>query len=233
MLDSRTLISSLDFTTEHRLFHRDTVVRPEAGTATIGFILRGRCRIHHNGSTRDIAERTPYLLVGEESIVEHITNCTGIFEQLLLHINTKSLYATIESIDEATEQRFEHAILRSLSEVMSIEEVASLCCMSISTFKRYFRTRFHMSPHRWMQNFRLQMAYEILSTYDVATEDVANMFGYSNLSYFTVLFRTKHGMTPNCVRQICRHQRSLSATTPNSCSKDRLYVVRPGITPSH
>jgi AraC-like DNA-binding protein len=225
MLDCSKLISSLDFTTEHRLHHRDSVARPEAGTATIGFILRGRCRIHHQGQRYDIGERTPYLLEGEESIVEYITNCTGVFEQLLLHINTKSLFATIDSIDLPTEQRFEHAILRSLSEVMSIEEVASLCCMSLSTFKRYFRTRFRISPHRWMQSFRLQMAYEILSSYDVATEDVANMFGYNNLSYFTVLFRTKHGVTPNCVRQICRHQRTISTTLSSTHATDTLSTT--------
>ena len=220
MLDNCTLISSIDYTTEHRLYHRDTVVRPEAGTATIGFILRGRCRIHHQGNIKDFAERRPYLLEGDESVVEYITNCTGVFEQLLLHINTKSLFATIDSVDASTEQRFEHAILRSLAEVMSIDTVASLCCMSLSTFKRNFRTRFHISPHRWMQTFRLQMAYEILSTYDITTEDVANMFGYTNLSYFTVLFRTRHGMTPNCVRQISRHKRSLSTATTNSNPND-------------
>ena len=228
MLENYTLISSLDFTTEHALHHRDMVIRPEAGITTIGFILRGRGRIHRQGNIRDIAERTPYLVEDEDSLVEYITNCTGVVEQMLIHINTKSLFASMDSVDEATEQRFEHAVLRSLTEVMSIDEVASLCCMSLSTFKRYFRSRFNMSPHRWMQTFRLQMAYEILSSYDITTEDVANMFGYTNLSYFTVLFRTKHGMTPNCVRQISRHQRSLSATTSNSCTSERLCLVRPG-----
>jgi AraC-like DNA-binding protein len=59
------------------------------------------------------------------------------------------------------------------------------------------------------------------------------MFGYTNLSYFTVLFRTKHGMTPNCVRQISRHQRSLSAAAPNSCATERLCFVRPSTTTLH
>ncbi len=233
MLENYTLIPSLDFTTEHALHHRDMVIRPEAGITTIGFILRGRGRIHRLGTIRDIAERTPYLVMGEDSLVEYITNCTGIFEQVLIHLNTKSLFASMDSVDTATEHRFELAVLRSLTEVMSIDKVASLCCMSLSTFKRYFRSRFNMSPHRWMQTFRLQMAYEILSSYDITTEDVANMFGYTNLSYFTVLFRTKHGMTPNCVRQISRHQRSLSAATSNSCATEKLCFMLPGITTSH
>lgn len=200
-------LSTLDYTIEHSVNHRDMVVLPVAGVVTIAIVIRGRCRIVRGNDVREVAESAVYLRDSDDEVVEYITSCTGVFEQVAVHINTKRLFATDCYVDGAMECRFEHAILRALTSTMPIDEVASECCMSLSTFKRHFRTRFKMSPHRWILDIRLQLAHEILSQYNISTEHVARMCSFSNISYFISIFRAKFGITPSCVRQMSRYLR--------------------------
>ena len=207
MLDIGGISKRMDFSVEHSINHRDMVVSSSSEFSTIAYVIRGQCRVLRGGEARHIPELSFYLRESHDETVEYITNSVGVFEQVAIHINTKALFATDVHVDSDVERRFEHALLVALSSMMPIDEVASLCCMSLSTFKRHFRARFQMSPHRWIQSVRLRVAYEIITTCDISTEHISRMCGFSNVSYFTAMFRLTFGITPACARQMSRYMR--------------------------
>lgn len=205
-LEHSIITSRLDYTIEHTINHNDLMVSSLPDMATIAMVIRGRCRIISSSGVREIPELTVYLRDGSNEVIEYITNCTGVFEQVAVHINTKKLFATDCYVEEAAERRFEHAILRALILSTPIDGIASECCMSLSTFKRHFRARFNLSPHRLLLAMRLYMVRALLSRNELSTEYVTRMFGFNNGSYFISIFRDRFGATPTCARQISRYR---------------------------
>ncbi len=200
----------IDFNIEHSINYRDMVVSSSSEFPTIAYVIRGQCRIVRGSDVRHIPELSFYLREPNDDVVEYVTNSVGVFEQVAIHVNTKVLFATDLRIDNDVERRFEHALLVALSSVMPIDEIASMCCMSLSTFKRHFRARFQMSPHRWIQSIRMRVAYELVTTCDISIEHIARMCSFSNVSYFTSIFRNTFDITPACARQMARYMREKS-----------------------
>ena len=119
----------------------------------------------------------------------------------------------IESERELTrdEERFNRAIEYGLINPVCIDELAAICCQSVSTFKRRFRARYSMSPHRWLVNYKLEIAYNIILEHDISTIELTKVCGFSNPSHFISLFRRRYGMTPS---QLAKRER------PQQCDND-------------
>ncbi len=79
---------------------------------------------------------------------------------------------------------------------LKLEEFAFLCNMSLSSFKRRFLKEFNESPGKWLQNKRLQKAYEILAKGEATPSDIFMDLGYGNLSNFSIAFKNKFGINP-------------------------------------
>lgn len=79
---------------------------------------------------------------------------------------------------------------------LSLKELASLCHMSISTFKREFRKQYNSTPSQWFQNQRLSFAAYLLKNEFHRSSNVLEISGYKNLSAFTQAFKNKFGVTP-------------------------------------
>lgn len=98
--------------------------------------------------------------------------------------------------DIKEDQRFAQAIEYGLSHSAEIGELAEICCQSISTFKRRFRERFSMPPHKWFQEHKLEIAYKIISERDISVTELTRISGYSNVSHFISAFRKRYGLSP-------------------------------------
>lgn len=103
--------------------------------------------------------------------------------------------------DSRESKRFESAMLQGIVANLSIEEIAQMCCYSVSTFKRRFGERYQMPPHRWMLVCRMNLACEMLRSTRAATSDIATRCGFVNVSHFIATFRRHHGMTPTQYRR--------------------------------
>ena len=104
-------------------------------------------------------------------------------------------------LDSREDMRFESAILQGIVANLSIEEIADMCCYSVSTFKRRFNERYQVPPHRWMLNCRMNIACEMLCTTRAATIDIATRCGFVNVSHFIACFRRHFGVTPTQYRR--------------------------------
>jgi AraC-like DNA-binding protein len=79
---------------------------------------------------------------------------------------------------------------------LTIQELAFLCNMSISTFKREFEKCYATSPIKWFQNKRLEHAHYLLHQKQKTASQIYLEIGYENLSSFIQAYKTKYGNTP-------------------------------------
>lgn len=76
------------------------------------------------------------------------------------------------------------------------EELAFLCHMSLSTFKRHFQTVYGRSPGQWLHERRLHLAAHLLKVERRRASEIYLDVGFSTVSAFTQSFKSYFGMTP-------------------------------------
>lgn len=79
---------------------------------------------------------------------------------------------------------------------MTLGELAFLCGMSLSTFKRAFRAHYGMPPGKWLQERRLKHASHLLVAERRRASEVYEMVGYANHSVFSQTFKKHFGVSP-------------------------------------
>lgn len=121
------------------------------------------------------------------------------FEEIMLYITeiygTEFLYSLKVNSDDTT-QKFTRTIESNQLSKLTLKELAFLCNMSISTFKREFEKRYSESPVRWLQNKRLEHAHYLLNQEQKKSSEIYLEVGYENLSSFTQAYKSKYGITP-------------------------------------
>lgn len=100
------------------------------------------------------------------------------------HLTKSGLSAAIKYINE------------NLTESISIKDVADIAYMSKSSFYRYFKNEFAMTPIEYIHEKRVQLACRLLQKKENSVTDVSYELGYSSLSHFIKLFKGETGITP-------------------------------------
>jgi AraC-like DNA-binding protein len=121
------------------------------------------------------------------------------FEEIMLYLLTKygeKFEWYLHSLIANESSPFKRIVESNVYSNLKLEEIAFLCNMSLSTFKRNFITEYGVSPGKWLQDKRLQRAKEILSEGELTASDIYFDFGYSNLSNFSIAFKNKFGISP-------------------------------------
>lgn len=127
------------------------------------------------------------------------------FEELMLYLLQKygkkfDLY--LHSLIKNEISHFKKVIESKIHSNLKLEEIAFLCNMSLSTFKRHFMKEYKVSPGKWLQEKRLQKARKILIEGSLKPSDIYLDFGYNNLSNFSAAFKNKFGVSPTKVSNL-------------------------------
>lgn len=91
---------------------------------------------------------------------------------------------------------------------LTLAELAFLCNMSLSTFKRQFKEVFGTSPGKYFLEQKITRAKQLLALKH-RPSDIYSELGYENLSSFSHEFRKHTGVTPTAFQ----HESGLIATT--------------------
>tara|TARA_R110002033_G_scaffold37974_1_gene77164 strand:+ start:14799 stop:15644 length:846 start_codon:yes stop_codon:yes gene_type:complete len=83
----------------------------------------------------------------------------------------------------------------------SMEDLAKLVNMSLSSFKRAFQTQFSMPPGEYFLTSKINKAKSLLISTSLGISDIAFEIGYSDPSYFTRVFKAKTEVTPTQYRK--------------------------------
>ncbi len=169
----------------------------------------------HTSKKKSKQEEVPYFIIKNDAyITSYLDSLTIIgiesssftknllsvkFEELLLYLIHKYgkkfesyLYALISK--EASS--FTNIVESNTYSNLKLEEIAFLCNMSLSTFKRHFIKEYQTSPGKWLQDKRLQRAKELLKDEGLKVSDIYLDLGYTNLSNFSAAFKNKFGIPP-------------------------------------
>ena len=92
-------------------------------------------------------------------------------------------------------------IEKNYADVITIDEMASLCCFSSSHFMRFFKQTMGMPFTAYLNDYRLTLAAKALLESHKAILDIATECGFENLSYFNRQFKKKYGTTPSNYRK--------------------------------
>ena len=95
----------------------------------------------------------------------------------------------------------EDAYLRKIVNIqmynrITVEELAFLCNMSLSTFKRKFLKAFGEAPKQWIFKARMKKAADLLKNQGLTASEIYEDLCYDNLSSFVQAFKQYYGITP-------------------------------------
>lgn len=165
-------------------------------------VLSGSCSFEDGGAEHRIYENEIHIFNRGRHSISNRVGSDGVFRDILIHIDKDQLFGRVRH-SSREQERFEEAILKGISSNISIDELADICCLSASTFKRRFRERYSASPHKWFLGCRLDIAAMILRQTDVPTRYIASLCGFINVSHFIATFKRRFGTTPSHVaRQV-------------------------------
>ena len=96
--------------------------------------------------------------------------------------------------------RFQSIIENNLYSNLKTEELAHLCHMSLSTFKRSFMASYKDSPARYIKRKKLERAAHLLSHTPEMISNIAYDSGFEDLTTFSDSFRKHFGKSPTNYR---------------------------------
>lgn len=138
--------------------------------------------------------------IGNTKLMENEGLLSVKFEEILLYLFSKygnTFIAFLQSLIEEKNSGFREVVERHIYSNLKMEEIAFLCNMSLSTFKRHFKNEFGgASPGKWLQDKRLEKAKILMEQRGVKASDVYLEIGYNNLSNFSTAFKNKFGISP-------------------------------------
>ncbi|MFT4703687.1 MAG: AraC-like DNA-binding protein [Bradymonadia bacterium] len=112
---------------------------------------------------------------------------------------------------DSTRERMAAVIARHYLEPLHVPELAALCAMSLSSFKRHFRDIYHTSPGTWLSAARLKHARLLAVKSDATVSEICVASGYGDLSNFLRAFKREFGTSPIAMR---------NGAQPNTVVKD-------------
>lgn len=94
-------------------------------------------------------------------------------------------------------------LLENYSKRIDIDRLCDLCNLSASSFRRKFKTAFHMSPSQYLYNIRIKAAAGLLRTTVLPITDISERVGYETLSSFLRHFGRIMNTSPSGYRKSC------------------------------
>ena len=121
------------------------------------------------------------------------------FEEIMIYLIYLNGASFLNSIVQDTDDkisRLTNIVDNNKFNRLSLEELAFLCNMSVSTFKRAFFKEYQSTPMRWFSEQRLNHIATLLKTKSKRPIELYEDAGYENYSNFVQAFKKKFGLTP-------------------------------------
>ncbi len=171
--------------------------------------------VKHTNNQLELKEDTPYFIIRNDGYIASYLNslstineATSVFlenllsvkfEEIMLyliHKHGEKFEMYLHSLIAKETSPFQKIVNSKIHSNLKLEEIAFLCNMSLSTFKRHFIKEYKRSPGKWLQDKRLQKAKATLEEGNLTPSEIYLDFGYNNLSNFSIAFKNKFGFNP-------------------------------------
>lgn len=161
----------------------------------------------------------PKKFIGNKLIEQYMNNLAIYFESpetldedlgilklkelmmiLLKSENHLQIRTLLSEIFATVDVKFKDAIERNIFNHLNIDQLAFICNMSISTFKRVFKKTFDATPAKYIKERRLHHAASLLLCTDDNISAVAYDSGFQDVTTFSAIFQEKYKTSPSKYR---------------------------------
>lgn len=122
------------------------------------------------------------------------------FEEIMIYLLDKyketMLPFLLNTLQNDSQLSFKNTIEANKYTNLRTEELAFLCNMSLSTFKRHFIEVFGKTPGNWFKTKRLERSKQLLLSGKTKPSELVNSSGYKNLSHFSTAYKAQFGKSP-------------------------------------
>lgn len=124
----------------------------------------------------------------------------------------------LENMD-AARGNFDRIVYSNIFNDVSIEQLAGASNRSLTSFKKEFKRRFDIPPHKWYIRQRLAQSQLLLLSTSKSVSEIGIECSFPNTSHFIKLFKKEYDMTPAAYRQ--RHLAARAAAAAAARSEER------------
>jgi len=137
-------------------------------------------------------------LVTEELIVLKIKE---LFLLLVKSENGAGVRELLQNMFSDIDYSMQQVIEEHLLDDLSVEELALLCNLSTSSFKRRFRELYATSPAQYIKGKRLEKAADLLKLSSSTISEICYDCGFNDIGHFSKSFKAHYGITPTEFRK--------------------------------
>ncbi|MBE6631303.1 MAG: AraC family transcriptional regulator [Ruminococcaceae bacterium] len=142
-------------------------------------------------------EKILSVINSDDSDNEKQSTLQGIFIEILSRIS-KVHYESMHS-EEAL--KLKDYLDSNLSGIVSAKELAQIIFRSPDYCLKLFKREFGITPYAYQLERKMQVAKSLLSDTHMSVGEIASTLGYSDLHYFSNLFKEKCGCRPLTYRK--------------------------------
>ncbi len=97
----------------------------------------------------------------------------------------------------SSEHEFKDVINAHLYQHLKLDDLAFFTGLSLSTFKRKFKSIFGKSPKHYINSKKLERAKFLLETSELRISEIAYECGYNDVAYFSRTFQSEFDISPS------------------------------------
>jgi AraC-like DNA-binding protein len=147
--------------------------------------------------SRELSQAEP----GRQTVLDRLLDVLVVLGLRTGLASSANAPAWIRGASDARLSRALQAMHGATNKRWTVDELARMSNMSRATFARVFQEVLGDTPMRYLTDWRMTVARDLLRTQDVPLIEVAERVGYSSLYAFATAFRRHHGQPPGRWRQ--------------------------------
>ncbi len=113
--------------------------------------------------------------------------------------NVKFIETLYTSERDKQKRNITTLMLEHLDKNLTVSDYASLLGMSLSTFNRKFKEKYHTTPKSWLIEQKMHKAHKLLKEGNSVTQSAFDV-GYLNVSNFIKAYKSVYGNTPKSMQ---------------------------------
>lgn len=140
------------------------------------------------------------LLFDNEHLITDDYVLLKVKEIVLLLLQSKKadeVVSLMENFVNKLTATFKTTIDTYIDEDVSLNDLAHLCNMSLSTFKRNFRKVYNTTPSEYLFERKLERSRRLLAASEDSVMGIAHLCGFKTVSHFSRKFKEKYGISPS------------------------------------
>ncbi len=177
---------------------------PKSEDGELWDIAWNQFHFRNNDQLADTLSRLVKLSLEPHQSRDLLANLS-IQELIVRLLQTQARKVLIDHASEnSSRNRLAYAISHiqsHLGDVLCIDKLSEMACMSKANFHRAFKRELGLTPVEFIQKERINLAKKLLCDLGLSLTDVCYRSGFNNTNYFFILFKKLTGQTPGEFRK--------------------------------